>query len=53
MTPDGRHCTCLFNIACACKQLVVVVEVVCRLILICALRWWVAQLARLSRERGF
>jgi hypothetical protein len=50
LTSDGRHCMCSLNIACACKQLAVVVEVVCRLRLICTLSWLVAWLVRLSGE---
>jgi len=51
-TPNRRYRACSLNIAGACKRLTVVVEVVRRLGLMCALRWWVARLVRLSGERG-
>ena len=53
LTPDARYHAYLLNIACACKRLAVVVKVVCRPRLICALRWWVAWLARSSGGMGF
>jgi hypothetical protein len=52
-TSNGRSRVYSLNITCACKRLAVVVEVVCRLRLICALRWWVARLVRSSRGKGF
>jgi hypothetical protein len=52
-TLNGRCRAYSIDIACICKRLAVVIEVVCLLRSICTLTWWVARLARLIGGKGF